>query len=315
MKLKDLSSLFTTGLEALYHANEAHAMFLMVIDHQLGLNKSDYLLKKDTVVNAIDAEQMKYLLQQLQKGIPIQYVIGETYFFGLQFKVNSSVLIPRPETEELVEWVLEKAERLPQSSGYAERQTPNAKRLSILDIGTGSGCIAISLKKNLPEADVFGLDISAESIITAKENAVLNKVDVKFIEQDILNIPISNLTSQISNLKSPISIRNTQYAILISNPPYITHDEKSDMHTNVLSNEPHHALFVSNEQPLIFYEAIADFASTNLQNNGLLFFEINEFLGKETVDLLYDKGFKNIALRKDMQGKDRMICCEKVVAR
>jgi release factor glutamine methyltransferase len=305
MKLKELSLLFKTKLEALYPADEAEAIFLTVIADQLKFNRTDYLLKKDTVLDDNDLKQIESLLQQLQEGVPVQYAIGETYFYGLPFKVNPSVLIPRPETEELVEWVLEKAKDMALAKGRNERQTSNADRITILDIGTGSGCIAISIKKNLAKATVFALDISVESIETAKQNAALNNVEVEFMEQDILETPLSSFDSQISILKS-------QYSIIVSNPPYITTIEKQDMHANVLANEPHHALFVSNEKPLLFYEAIADFALMHLENKGLLFFEINEYLGKETVALLKDKGFNNIELKKDMQGKDRMICCERI---
>ncbi len=213
--------------------------------------------------------------------------------------MNESVLIPRPETEELVEWVIQKVESLKLKVKGSESKTLHAPRptLNILDIGTGSGCIAISLKKNLPDADITALDISSEALAIAQKNAVLNDVEVSFIEQDIL-------TSHISHLTSP-------YSILVSNPPYITQTEKAQMHENVLANEPHLALFVSNEKPLIFYEVIADFAINNLKEKGLLFFEINEYLGKETVNMLLVKGFNSIELKKDMQGKDRMICCSR----
>jgi release factor glutamine methyltransferase len=167
------------------------------------------------------------------------------------------------------------------------------ERFSLLDIGTGSGCIAISLKKNLAYADVSAIDISEGALQTAKENAALNEVDVNFIEADILNIKSAN--------------GGAQYAIIVSNPPYVTLEDKKLMHNNVTNFEPHTALFVPEHDPLIFYRAIADFALNNLIAGGLLYFEINENLGKETVELLSDKGFKNIELKKDMSGRDRMI--------
>jgi release factor glutamine methyltransferase len=282
MTLKDLANKFTDSLKAMYEEDEAQAIFLIALAHATKFNRAAYLLKKEELIAGENLRKLEAILSMLIAGKPIQYIMGETIFYGLPFKVNPSVLIPRPETEELVEWVLSIC------NSQSDFVTEN-----ILDIGTGSGCIAISLKKNLATAKVYALDIASDSLVTAKENAALNNVEVEFIQADILG-------SQNSNLPSPISI-------IVSNPPYIKEDEKPAMHDNVLANEPHRALFVSNEKPLVFYEAIADFALKNLAKNGLLFFEINEYLGQETVDLLNDKGFINIELRKDMQGKDRMI--------
>jgi release factor glutamine methyltransferase len=169
----------------------------------------------------------------------------------------------------------------------------------ILDIGAGSGCIAISLKKNLPNFKVSAIDISNEALQTAKENAELNEVDIELIEGDILSLN-SRVLSQIPNLKSQISI-------IISNPPYVTLYDKTQMHTNVTDFEPHTALFVSEDDPLVFYKAIADFTLSHLQNNGLLFFEINENYGEQIIEMLNNKSFKNIELRKDMSGRDRMV--------
>jgi release factor glutamine methyltransferase len=285
MKLSSLSDQFIAKLADLYPEDEAIALFFVAIAHYLKLNRSAYLLKKEMEVVDSDLQKINGLLSALQEGKPIQYVIGETEFFGLPFRVNPSVLIPRPETEELVEWILAEVKQ------SEELRYKNA--FHILDIGTGSGCIAISLKKNLPEAIVSGLDISAESLATAKENASLNQVEVAFMERDILDD--AHAEPEI------------MYSVIVSNPPYITLQEKQEMHQNVLKHEPHRALFVSNEEPLIFYEAIADFALKNLIPGGLLFFEINEYLAKETIDLLNRKSFNNITLRKDMQGKDRMV--------
>jgi len=286
MKLKELAIKFTIDLASRYEEGEAKAIFLLVIEYYLKLNRTHYNLKKDNELTATDLKQLESVLRQLKMGKPIQYILGEASFYGLTFKVNESVLIPRPETEELVGWVIEKM------ALCAAHST-----LNILDIGTGSGCIAIALKKKIPTAEVTALDISSKALITAKENAVLNEVEISFIEQDIL--------------QRSLSFPNTPYSILISNPPYITQNEKAEMHEHVLANEPHLALFVSNEKPLIFYEAIADFAWENLELNGLLFFEINEHLGKKVINMLRYKGFNSIELRKDMQGKDRMICCSR----
>jgi release factor glutamine methyltransferase len=287
MTLKDLSNKFILNLNAIYNEDEAQAIYLIALEHVLKYRRTDYLLNKTEVISTEKLNKLEAILTALQTGKPIQYITGETIFYGLPFKVNSSVLIPRPETEELVDWII--------STSNSLLQTPNSQPSTILDIGTGSGCIAISLKKNLPDAKVFAIDIAKDSLTTAENNAILNEVEVEFIEQDILQTP---------NSKIP-----TQYSIIVSNPPYVTENEKSSIHKNVIANEPHRALFVSNDNPLIFYDAIADFALKNLTSDGLLFFEINEYLGKQTVDLLKYKRFKNIELRKDMQGKDRMICC------
>ncbi|RZL40030.1 MAG: peptide chain release factor N(5)-glutamine methyltransferase [Pedobacter sp.] len=258
----------------------------------LGFNKATYILKKQDAISETDILKFKNILNDLSKGNPIQYVFGEAEFYGLKFKVNPSVLIPRPETEELVEWILECCK----SSGY---NGLDGNEIDVLDIGTGSGCIPIALKKHMPNANVSALDISIEALATAKENAELNNLTVDFIEGDILNHSIVQ------------SFNHSKLDVIVSNPPYIKEDEKPAMHKNVLANEPHIALFVSNENPLVFYTAIADFAKANLKINGLLFFEINEYLGKETMEMLASKGFVNIELRKDMQGKDRMILAKK----
>lgn len=283
MKLKDLAQQFNSSLISIYEEEESQAIFLVALEKLLHYRWTDYLFKKEEIVIPEIRAKFEAIIKKLQEGIPIQYILGETLFYGLTFKVNPAVLIPRPETEELVVWILEKAQHL--------------QSLSILDIGTGSGCIAITLKKQLPNAQIAALDISNDALTTAKQNAILNAVEVNFILKDILS--------------ARFDVQAQPYSIIVSNPPYITQTEKAAMHHNVLENEPHTALFVSNEQPLIFYEAIADYALINLKENGLLFFEINEYLAQETIQLLKDKGFKNIVLKKDMQGKDRMICCEK----
>lgn len=283
MDLSTLANKFSFELNSLYHKEEAEAIFLITVQHFLHLKRADYLLRKHQLIAEQDLNGMLKVLDRLATGEPIQYILGETSFYGLTFKVNPSVLIPRSETEELVEWIIEKA--------------PLFSVQSVLDIGTGSGCIAISLKKNLPSATVYALDISEASLTTAADNAILNGVEINFIHDDIL--------------KTRLLPTEATYSIIVSNPPYIKMDEKPAMHQNVLANEPHHALFVSDEKPLIFYEAIADFALLALEKGGLLFFEINEYLGTATVSLLREKGFEQIELRKDMQGKDRMIGCRK----
>lgn len=283
MQYKQLAQQFKDCLSVLYQPDEVQSLFLYALNHFLKFSNADYLLRKEEKVTVEYLAKFETVLSELQSGKPIQYIMGETFFYGLPFKVNPSVLIPRPETEELVDWILSVCREKDSTSGIE----------NIIDIGTGSGCIAICLKKNLPSAHVQALDIAADTLKTAKENAVLNGVVIDFIEDDILKTTATDFAKP--------------FTVIVSNPPYIKVDEMGDMHQNVLANEPHRALFVSNENPLIFYEAIANFALINLSKDGLLFFEINEYLGEQTVNLLKDKGFVNIELKKDMQGKDRMI--------
>jgi release factor glutamine methyltransferase len=281
--INDAFAIYKRGLTNLYTAQETEALTLMVLTQITGASKATIKAFPERGLTLTQQEEANVILTELQTGKPLQYIIGYTEFYGLKFLVNPAVLIPRPETEELVEWAL---------------NSITGSNINVLDIGTGSGCIAISLKKNLPNAQVSAIDISPEALKTAKENAKLNEVEVNFIETDILNIK-----------SDPDSYRdeNSKFEIIISNPPYVTLDDKKLMHTNVTDHEPHTALFVPENDPLIFYKAIADFAVVNLTKGGLLFFEINESLGKETVELLESKGFTNVELRKDMSDRDRMV--------
>lgn len=280
MKLKQLEQYFTDEMSIVYNEEEARQLFYLTVEHVSGWNRSQLLMNKDHTLDQEILEIYENTLAALKEGKPLQYVFSETWFYGLKFKVSSSVLIPRPETEELVEWILQAI------------TTSGVPVSSLIDIGTGSGCIAISLKANLPQTEVSALDVSAEALTVAAENAVLNNTEINFIQSSIIEYHTA-----------------VKYDIIVSNPPYITEDERAAMHENVLQYEPHLALFVTNENPLIFYKSIADFALEQLRPEGKLFFEINEYLGKEMVDMLIDKGFNHIELRKDMQGKERMICC------
>ena len=279
--VKDVFTKYRTALQPLYDAQEADAIVLTVLKEVTGQSNAYLKAFPEYEITADVQTKLRQILDQLITGKPLQYVLGHTEFYGLPFKVNPSVLIPRPETEELVNWVLNS--NLPPSA------------INILDIGTGSGCIAISLKKNLPNSPVWAMDVSATALKTAKENAALNSVKVNFIEADVLN------STQTFNLLP------STFNLLISNPPYVTPTDKQLMHTNVTDFEPHSALFVSQEDPLLFYKAIADLAIEKLVKGGLLFFEINESYGNEMLSMLTNKGFKEIELRKDMSGRDRMI--------
>ncbi|MFD1294488.1 peptide chain release factor N(5)-glutamine methyltransferase [Lutibacter holmesii] len=278
MQILQFKKCFFSELSNSYPETEIQSFFNILIEHVLNLNRIDIALQPNFEISENNLNTLQKNLNSLKNNIPIQYIIGETEFYGLPFKVNKNVLIPRPETEELVSWILEVSK--------VENST-----LTILDIGTGSGCIPISLAKNLPTATISAIDISSKALKTAKENAQLNNVTIQFLEKDILK------TNSL----------NTQYNIIVSNPPYVRELEKAEMQKNVLNYEPHLALFVENNNPLLFYNKIADLATKHLSKNGLLFFEINQYLGKETVDLLISKGFTAIELKKDMFGVDRMI--------
>jgi release factor glutamine methyltransferase len=291
--VKDVFAIFKQGLNSLYDAQEAEAITLTVLTELLNTSKGIIKAFPEKELSLTQQEETNNILIQLKTGKPLQYILGYTEFYGLKFLVNPATLIPRPETEELVQWALESVAG-GGWSGSGAGDGSSSSGLNILDIGTGSGCIAISLKKNLPDAQVSAIDISAEALQTAKQNAELNEVDVNFIKADILNLQTN----------SPLT---THYSLLISNPPYVTLDDKKRMHTNVTDFEPHTALFVPEDDPLVFYKAIADYSVANLAKGGLLFFEINESLGKETVELLESKGFKDVELRKDMSDRDRMV--------
>ncbi|PKP15856.1 MAG: peptide chain release factor N(5)-glutamine methyltransferase [Bacteroidetes bacterium HGW-Bacteroidetes-23] len=279
MTFKEIKSSFSSELSLLFDEQEIDSFFYLVLEKYHQLKRVDLALQPNLKVSSAELEQWNLVLEQLKTQKPIQYILGETFFCDLVFKVSEHTLIPRPETEELVYWILE------------EIKKQNKFNSTIVDIGTGSGCIPISLKKNLPESTVFGIDVSAEALKVANENAKTNEVDVHFMQKNILE------TSDLQN----------QFDVIVSNPPYVRNLEKVEINTNVLAFEPHLALFVSDEDPLIFYRKIAELAQKNLKPNGLLFFEINQYLGKETVELLQNLGFKSIELRKDIYGNDRMI--------
>jgi len=279
--VQDAFNTFKQTLAPLYDAQEADAITTLVLSELTGYSKAKLKAFPETELTDEQSKKLSGILNQLQTGHPLQYILGHTEFYGLSFEVNPNVLIPRPETEELVSWIIESA--------------GTSSAISLLDIGTGSGCIAITLKHEMQQATVSAIDISTGALETAKRNAANNKVEVNFIHADIL---------AHEHIKF-----NEKLDVIVSNPPYVTETDKRQMHTNVTDFEPHSALFVPEENPLLFYNAIADFAVKKLKSNGLLFFEINESYGKATVDMLSLKSFTNIELKKDMSGRDRMIKC------
>ena len=278
MQLKQYKSYFSEQLKSVYPQTEIDTFFFFLIEEYLELKRIDLTLRPDFEISSDKRILLDEALVRLKEEEPIQYILTKTEFYGLPFKVNQNTLIPRPETEELVEWIINEVDK-------------NQESLSILDIGTGTGCIPISLKKHLPKTTVSTIDVSEEALKIAEQNAVLNKVEVSFMHQDILK------TEELSG----------EFDIIVSNPPYVRELEKVEIKNNVLKNEPHLALFVEDNNPLIFYKKIADLAKNSLTKTGLLFFEINQYLGLETVEMLKNKGFTQIELRKDLFGNDRMI--------
>jgi len=290
-KIKDYRTHFIQALSAIYDIGEAESFFYLILEEKQKLKRIDLALNPDLAFSNDEIQFWNSILEQLKKEIPVQYLLGKTSFYGLEFEVNSTVLIPRPETEELVEWIIQN-----QKSSFDSAQDDSGK-IKILDIGTGSGCIAISLAKNLANAQIFAIDVSEKALATAQKNAEINEVNVTFISKNILEVVT---LSAVEGLEQ-------QFDVIVSNPPYVRELEKQEIKKNVLDNEPHLALFVDDNDALIFYRKIAKLAQKNLSPNGQLFFEINQYLGKEMIDLLEKMGFKNVELRKDIYGNDRMI--------
>ena len=283
MLLKQYKVHFFDALKNIQDEQEIESFFFILTEYLHNLKRVDVALNPNYEISDAAIEKWNAILVDLQQEKPIQYITGEAWFYGLQFEVNENTLIPRPETEELVEFILK------ETSNF---QLP-ASSLNILDIGTGTGCIPISLKANLPQANVSAIDVSEQALEVAKRNAISNKVEINFIQTNIL---------EVEDL-------NQHFDIIVSNPPYVRNLEKEEIKKNVLDYEPHLALFVEDTDALLFYRKIAQLALKKLTPNGLLFFEINQYLGKETVELLENLGFKNIELKKDIYGNDRMIRC------
>ena len=290
MTIKQYRAHFNKSIKHLYPTSEIDSFFFLILEEYIGFKRIDIVLKSDFHIDQESLNLMQIATKQLEQEIPIQYIIGKTEFFGLPFNINKEVLIPRPETEELVEQVIKEVSLI-KTYKTASNEATNEKQITILDIGTGSGCIAISLKKQLPGSKISAIDVSDKALRVAKKNAALNKVDINYIHLDILK------TNNLDKL----------YDVIVSNPPYVREMEKKEMKNNVLNNEPHLALFVDNKNPLLFYNKIAELAKKFLTKNGQLHFEINQYLGKETIKLLAEKGFKNIQLKKDIFGNDRII--------
>lgn len=288
--VKDIRKYYCDQLCSIYDKDEANAMILILFEHYFNIDRVKMALEPDIRLSESEMLKIHFAVKDLLKNKPIQYIKGETEFCELKFKVNENVLIPRPETSEMVFKIVNKTTGQRDNEFYSHRDAESI--LSILDIGTGSGCIAISLAKLLPDAQVYALDISEDALKVARENAINNKVNITFILDDILS-----LNNDIE----------TKFDIIVSNPPYVRELEKAEMHDNVLKWEPDKALFVSNEDPLIFYRKILEFAKSHLKENGEIWFEINEYLGKEMTELCYEFGFPNVIIHKDFRGKERIM--------
>jgi len=269
---------FLSQLQDEYPPEEANSFFNILVKFYLGWERVDLALDPSKMISSAEEEQLNSALSRLLNHEPIQYITGETEFFGIKFKVNSNVLVPRPETEELVEWIKD------------DLIGAQKKALSILDIGTGSGCIAISLAKIFPQSKVTALDVSESALKVAAENAKQNGATINFIQSDVLHL----------------ETLPEKFDIIVSNPPYVRELEKAEMQRNVLEHEPPVALFVKDNDPLIFYKKITKLAEEGLNPSGKLYFEINQYLGDQTLQIIKKAGFAG-EIRKDIFGNDRML--------
>lgn len=283
MILKESFRLFVQRLTSLYSERESHHIADMVFENVTGFSRLDRITKSDYSLTIAQQQRLDDIEKQLLSNMPIQYVLGEAWFYHLKLKVNEGVLIPRPETEELVAWIIEDV------SSANSTEYP----LRVLDIGTGSGCIAIALKKNVPGTEMIAIDKSNEALQIARQNAILNGVDIDFLEAD--------MTDEYCISRLP------ELDIIVSNPPYIPLHEKKGMQLQVALYEPALALFAPDEDPLFFYKAVLSISSNKLVTNGKLYFEIHEGFGEEVSDLMKKNGFKEVVLRQDLTGHDRMI--------
>lgn len=279
MKLKDYRTYFIEKLIPIYDVMEAESFFNIILEELKGWKRLDLAMNPDAVLDGSEIEQWNTVLSMLEQQKPIQYIFGKAHFYGLEFFVNENTLIPRPETEELVEWII--------------HENRGRGAIDIIDIGTGSGCIAVSLAKNLQAASVKAIDVSEGALEIAKKNADYNNAVLEFWKMDILQA----------------EFLPKEFDIIVSNPPYVRHLEKEEIRQNVLDYEPHLALFVEDNDPLLFYRKIALLGKSALKQNGRLYFEINQYLGSEMVEMLEQMGYRHVVLKQDVYGNDRMVSC------
>ena len=288
--MKTILRFIQEQLQDFYPETEIKSFCYLILESVCNMDKSSVLRHKDKQLSLNEHFRIQEIVEELKKYRPIQYVLSETEFYGLKFIVNENVLIPRPETEEMVDWIIK--EETPPPYPLHKR----GAKYKLLDIGTGSGCIAIALAKHLPEAEVFALDISEKALDLARQNAIRNQVNVHFFRHDILR-----------DEAFPPPFDTLIFGCIVSNPPYITLKEKAAMAKNVLDYEPHQALFVPGDNPLLFYERIAGFAHGRLKKGGSLYLETSSLYGQASAKLFEDKKFQSVNLLKDISGNDRII--------
>jgi len=294
MKLFEAEQYVKEQLKGIYQEQEAINITDLAIEHVTGLLKTQRVSKKQTELSESQFSQLQKDLQRLKSNEPIQYVMNKSWFYGMELYVDKNVLIPRPETEEMVEWIISDLK----ASGKdvfitRSMEADETTQLKILDIGTGSGCIALALKKAMPKAEVWGCDVSEEALNVARRNGSTLNIRVDFQGLNFLD------EAQQKHLPT--------VDIIVSNPPYVPLKDKEQMQPNVVAHEPHTALFVPDNDPLVFYRALAEFGKKRLYESGTIYMEIHEGLANEVVTVFNKQGYSNIELKKDMQGKDRMV--------
>jgi len=286
MSLNEARTVLTKELKNVYESDELRNIIELVIEHITNMSRAEQVKNKVPYLTCTQLEDLDAITERLKKNEPVQYVLGEAWFAGMKFKVNKNVLIPRPETEELVDWIVKESQK-------SNPESFRDKSQNIIDIGTGSGCIPITLKHQLPEANVSAIDVCSEALFKATENAIKLNTEVDFTLLDFLD------EEKWYELH--------QYDIIVSNPPYVKQSEINTIHERVKEFEPHLALFVPDNDPILFYKKLSDFSMKHLNAGGKLFVEINEALGEAISNLFRSAGFLNVELKKDMQGKDRMV--------
>jgi release factor glutamine methyltransferase len=294
MKLFEAEQYLKEQLKEVYEEQEAATIASIAVEYITGFSKTERVTKKLEQLSASQSVQIQKALKRLKTGEPIQYIMNKSWFYGMELYVDKNVLIPRPETEELVQWVINDVKASGKSVFIkGPTEADKTTELKILDIGTGSGCIALALKKTMPKAEVWGCDVSEEALNVARRNGSTLDIRVDFQGLNFLDGAQQKLLPTVD--------------IIVSNPPYVPLKDKEEMHANVVDHEPHTALFVSNNDPLIFYKALAEFGKKRLYDTGSIYMEIHENLGHEVVDLFNASSYISIELKKDMQGKNRMV--------
>ncbi|MBT8179190.1 MAG: peptide chain release factor N(5)-glutamine methyltransferase [Flavobacteriaceae bacterium] len=278
MLLREIRNIYQQELAPFYPKSEIDSILDILLEYYLDIGRFVLALQPDYNLKKEEEQPLFEALTRLQQEEPVQYITEEAHFFGMDFRVSPKVLIPRPETEDLIRWILETI-------------GDHSQALNILDVGTGSGNIAISLAKHLPNAKIYALDISPEALEIAQNNALANKVEVLFIQADI------RTTERLQ----------PKFDLIVSNPPYVRLSERKEMRGNVKHYEPSQALFVPDDAPLLFYEILTKYGKANFQAGGMLFLEINQYLGKEVLELLRQQGYQKVELKKDLFGRDRMV--------